>query len=251
VPGLLVSGLFATAIPGRAKVARTASMFRAPGTVLRHRPILLFLIGYLICFAALFSQASYLGPYMHSLGATNEAIGWAASIGAMFEVPVMFFFPRIAARFPLDRLIILGAIVLLIRYAVNAISTDPAILIAFAALQGLGFALLVVGGVAFVSREAPRGTAATAQGLLNGTAFSLAGILGMGIGGQIAALLTIRGLYVVSIGVGVVGLVAVASAVLRVPTPEDAPQLDDGQDRSGPDQASVAAESMLDAEATP
>lgn len=69
-------------------------------------------------------------------------------------------------------------------------------------------------GVTFVSRHAPKGSAATAQGLLSGAAFSLASIIGAGAGGQLAALLTIRGLYGVSVVVGFVGVAVIAWAVL-------------------------------------
>ena len=214
IPAILVGGLAATLIPGRTNVFRAPSMFHAPGRVLRHRPIAVFLLGYLICFAAISAQATYLGPYLHSLGASNELVGWAASIGAVLEVPVMFFFPRLARRFGVERLILLGAVIVAFRQIANAAFTDPNVLIACAILQGAGYALLVVGGVTFVSRRAPKGTAATAQGLLSGAAFSLASIIGSGAGGQVAALLTIRGLYVVSVFVGFVGVVVIAWAVL-------------------------------------
>jgi MFS transporter, PPP family, 3-phenylpropionic acid transporter len=242
---LIIGGFAGTTIPGRTKAIKTVSMFHAPGAVLRHRPILIFLLGYLICFASLSAQATYLGPYMRTLGASNEAVGWAASIGALLEVPVMFFFPRIAARIPIERLIVLGATVMVVRYTANAVFTDPTVIIGCAVLQGFGYALLVVGGVAFVSREAPKGTAATAQGLLNGTAFSLAGILGMGVGGQIAALLSIRGLYFVSVLVGAIGLVVISGAV-RGRSPDEAPQ-----SRADVESAVVTAESAMDAEAVP
>lgn len=214
VPAMLIGGLVATRIPGRTRVVSAASMFHAPGRVLGHRPIAVFLVGYLTCFAAISAQAVYLGPYLHSLGASNELVGWAASIGAILEIPVMFFFPRLAARFGVERLILLGALIVAVRQIANATFTDPHVLIACAILQGAGYALLVVGGVTFVSRQAPKGTAATAQGLLSGAAFSLASIIGAGVGGQLASLLGIRGLYAVSVVVGFVGVVAIAVAVM-------------------------------------
>jgi PPP family 3-phenylpropionic acid transporter len=214
IPALVVGGLIATTVPGRTKVVRTGSMMRAPGRVLKHRPIALFLLGYLTCFAAISSQASYMGPYLQSLGASNELVGLAASIGAVLEIPIMFFFPRLAARFGVERLIMLGALVVAVRQIANVVFTDPNVLVGCAILQGFGYALLVVGGVTFVSRQAPKGTAATAQGLLSGAAFSLSSIIGSGGGGQLASLLTIRGMYVVSVMVGFIGVAAIAFAVL-------------------------------------
>jgi PPP family 3-phenylpropionic acid transporter len=214
IPAILIGSLLATTIPGRTRVIRAGSMFRAPGQVLRHRPVAVFLIGYLICFAAISAQGSYLGPYLHSLGASNELVGWAAAIGAALEIPVMVFFPRLARRFGVERLILLGALIVAVRQIANVTFVDPTVLVGCAIFQGAGYALLIVGGVTFVSRQAPKGTAATAQGLLSGAALSLSSIIGSGGGGQLASMLTIRGMYSVSVVVGFVGVAAIAVAVL-------------------------------------
>lgn len=214
IPAIAIGGLLAATIPGRTRVVPAGSMFRAPGRVLRHGPIAVLLVGYLICFAAISAQSVFFGPYLRSLGASNELVGWAASINALLEVPIMFFFPRLARRVGVERLILLGALIVAVRQIANVTFTDPDILIGCAILQGAGYALLVVGGVTFVSRHAPKGAAATAQGLLNGVAFSLAAIVGAGAGGQLASLLAIRGMYAVSVAVGFVGVAAIAVAVL-------------------------------------
>ena len=75
---------------------------------------------------------------------------------------------------------------------------------------------MLVGGITFVSRQAPRGTAATAQGIFTGVASSLSSILGSGLGGQVAGVLGIRGLFAVSAGIGLVAVVLIALAVLPV-----------------------------------
>jgi PPP family 3-phenylpropionic acid transporter len=214
IPAGLAGAFLATLIPGRVHVGRMPSIWRAPGTVLRHRPIAFYLLGSFICLAAVSAQSVYLGPYLRSLGASNQMIGWAASLGAAVEVPMMVFFPRLARRFGVERLILLGAVIIALRQIANAAFTDPSILVACTAFQGAGWGLLVVGGVTFVSKQAPRGTAATAQGLLSGAAFSLASIAGVGIGGQLAALLTIRGMYAVTVVVGFAAVLVIAAAVL-------------------------------------
>ena len=66
----------------------------------------------------------------------------------------------------------------------------------------------------FVSREAPKGTAATAQGILNGVTLSLSVIIGSGLGGPLAGWLTIRGLFAISACLGVAAILLIALAVL-------------------------------------
>jgi MFS family permease len=52
IPALLGTGLAASTLPGRKVTVRAPSMTRAVGTVLRHRPIALFLIGATVAWTA-------------------------------------------------------------------------------------------------------------------------------------------------------------------------------------------------------
>jgi PPP family 3-phenylpropionic acid transporter len=214
VPMVLLGGLASTLLPGRSMGVRGASLRRAPGRVLSHRPIALFLIGALAGWTAVFSQGAFFSIYLSQLGASGDQVGWAWSFGAALEIPSMLFFPQLARRFGTERLIVLGMAILVARQVANVIFTDPSLLIGFSLVQGAGYGLLLIGGIAFVSREAPRGTAATAQGILNGVTFSMSSIIGSGLGGVLASWLTIRGLYVVSACLGAIAIVLIALAVL-------------------------------------
>ena len=216
VPCLLAGGLAATLLPGRTNAIRATSLRRAPATVLRHRPIALFLLGGFFGWAAISSQNSFFTIYLIQLGAPTDLAGSAWSIAALLEVPTMFLFPVLARRFGLERLIVLGALIVVAREVANALFLDPAILIAVSLTQGLGYSLLLIGSVTFISHQAPRGTAATAQGLFNAVAGSLASIVGSGVGGQLAGLLSIRGLYAVSACLGLLSAALIAAAVLPV-----------------------------------
>ncbi len=213
IPAMLVGSLIANSVPGRSNVLRAPSMLRAPGRVLSHRPIAIFMLGSLVCWTAIYSQTGFFSIYLKSLGAPAEQVGWAWSIAALLEVPVMVAYPILARRVGVERLILLGVGIAVARQIANVVFTEPSILLACSILQGAGFALLLVGGVTFVSRQAPRGTAATAQGLLSAVTV-LASIIGSGVGGQVAGIITIRGLYAVSVGLGLLGIVMISAAVL-------------------------------------
>jgi PPP family 3-phenylpropionic acid transporter len=221
IPALVAAGVAAVALPPRRDSIRPPSQRRAPGTVLRHRPIALFLIGSLVAWTATSSQNSFFSIYLEQLGAPGSVIGWTWAIAAALEIPVMFLFPWLARRFGVEKLILAGAIIMLSRQIANVAFTTPGPLLVCSLVQGAGYALLLIGGVTFVSRQAPRGTAATAQGILSGVTVSLAAILGSGLGGQLAGLLTIRGLYAVSVCLGAVAVVLIAVAVLPVATGGD------------------------------
>ena len=216
IPALVIGGLAATTLPGRSISVKAPSLRHAPGTVLRHRPIALFLIGALVGWTAVSAQSSFFTIYLRSLGAPNDLVGWAWSVGAVGEVPAMFFFPFLARRFGVERLIVAGALVLVVRQVANVTFTDPSLLIVFSLFQGLGYSLMLVGGITFVSRHAPEGTAGTAQGIFTGVALSLSTVLGSGLGGQLAGLLTIRGLFALSACMSAAAVVLIALAVLPV-----------------------------------
>jgi PPP family 3-phenylpropionic acid transporter len=193
---------------------RVGGLRKAPGRVLGHRPIALFLIGALVGWTAVYAQISFFSIYVQQLGGSSEAVGWAWSFAAALEIPSMLFFPQLARRFGTERLIVLGMAILVARQIANVVFTDPSVLIALSLVQGAGYGLLLIGGIAFVSRQAPKGTAATAQGILNGVTFSMSSIIGSGLGGVLAGWITIRGLYVISACLGITAIVLIAMAVL-------------------------------------
>ncbi len=223
VPSLIVAGFVAATVPGRSNVARAPSMLRAPGRVIAHRTTLLFLAGSLICWTAINAQGGFFSIYLRSLGAPADQVGWAWALQALLEVPTMLLFPVLVRRFGLSRLIVVGAVIAVVREVANATFTVPAILLACSVVQGAAYALLLVGGITFVSIHGPRDAAATAQGLFSAAAVSLSAILGVGLGGVLAEQIGTRGLYWVTVVLGVVGLVAIAASVLpaRGPGPSE------------------------------
>jgi PPP family 3-phenylpropionic acid transporter len=174
---------------------------------------------------AVYSQYAFFSIYLRQIGASTDQIGLAWSIQASLEIPSMMFFPQLSRRFGTERLIVAGMAIMTARLIINALFVSPTVLIACSVLQGAGYGLVLIGGIAFVSHQAPKGTAATAQGILNGVSFSLSSIVGSGVGGQIAGILTIRGLYAISAGLGALAIVLFALAVLPATRREGAAAL--------------------------
>jgi MFS transporter, PPP family, 3-phenylpropionic acid transporter len=212
-PAMVMAAVASTTVPGRPDSVRAASMRKAPGVVLRHRPIVLYLVGTLAAWIALQAQVVFISVYFEELGAPSSVVGWAWTVAAAMEVPIMFAFPWLARRFGLERLILVGATILVVRQLANVVFTSPLILLACSVLQGAGFALTLIGGIMFVSLQAPKGTAATAQGILNSIG-SLATIIAGGLGGQLAGLVGLRGLFAAASAMGALAVVLYAIAVI-------------------------------------
>ena len=126
----------------------------------------------------------------------------------------MLGYPRLGGRFGVERLLLVGAAFFLVRAIAVLVLRDP-LLVTAMALHGIGFALVLVGGVVYVSRHAPTGTAATAQGVLGAVVFGVAAIVGPGVGGLLAGWLGLQGMFTVAtIGCGL-AVLALAWALRR------------------------------------
>jgi len=174
------------------------------GAVLRNGPIARFLPAILLVWSASMAINWYFSIHLLTLGAPGELVGSAWAIGALVEIPIMSAYPWLAARFGGGRLLVLGAATLALRVIVLAVATHPVAAAATMALHGVAFALVLVGGVTYVSRHAPEATAATAQGVLTATVVSLAMIIGPGVGSWVANSFGIPTLF----AVGIAGSVA-------------------------------------------
>jgi MFS family permease len=107
---------------------------------------------------------------------------------------------------------------MVVRAIALSVLTDPGLMASTMLLHGAGVALLTVGGVSYVSRHAPAGTAATAQGVLTATVFGLAMIVGPAISGLLAGAFPLPEVFgIASVGsISAVGALTLAlSASLR------------------------------------
>ena len=194
------------------------------GVVLRHPPLARFLLAALLVWAASMGINWYFSIHLLGLGAPGELVGAAWAIGALVEVPIMWAYPWLSARIGAERLLIFGALTFALRALALALVNDPLLATLTMVLHGIGFALVLVGGVTYVARHAPAAAAATAQGILSAIVFSLALIIGPTVGSFIAAAWGPTAMFIVSC---VAGLAAVPLLWLAIaqesPAPAGAP----------------------------
>jgi MFS transporter, PPP family, 3-phenylpropionic acid transporter len=218
VGALLVTVAVSALLPVRAHIRpqRRLSGLRA---VLRNSNVVTFVAAALVAWSASTMVNGFLSIYLTSLQAPAALVGSAWALGAVVEVPTMIAFPALAARFGLERLIVLGAGLLLLRVVVLVLTAEPLVVILSMALHGGGYALLLVGGVTYVARHAPAGSGATAQGVLSGVVFGLAQAIGPGVAGLIAGATSIQTMFWFAMGASAVGVVVVYAALARAHNP--------------------------------
>ena len=211
VPALVATGLVALSVPRRGGGGRRPGILRGGGAFLRAPGVGVFLFAALLTWMLLNATNGFYSIQVVALGGSAGMAGLTWVIGAIFEIPVMWSYRRLAARFGAGRLLVLGAALFAARAALAASATDAGVLVAISPLEGLGFGLFFVGGVGFVSSRAPAGLAATAQGVFSAI-LGLGSILGAGLGGLVAGSTSIAVLFALSAAGGVVAAVVVAIA---------------------------------------
>ncbi len=211
VPCLALTALIALSVP-RQPVSRHASLRVGVSQLLRQPRMARFLVGALIVWAALAAVNGFYSIQIVALGGGDSLVGMAWVVGALFEIPIMWSFPRLAARFGAGRLLVVGGLLFATRDALAALAPTGLALVAIAPLEGAAFGLFFVGGVGFVAARAPVGLAGTAQGVFSATT-GLATILGTAAAGVVATAQTIPGMFAVAAAVGLVAALVVADAV--------------------------------------
>ncbi len=220
VPCLALTALIALGVPRRA-TRRHASLRVGTFQLVRQPRMGRFLVGALLVWAALAAVNGFYSIQIVALGGAASLVGLAWVVGALVEIPIMWSFPRLAARFGAGRLLVAGGVLFAARNVLAALAPNGEMLVAVAPLEGAGFGLFFVGGVGFVAARAPAGLAGTAQGIFSATT-GLATILGTGAAGLIATALTIPGLFAVAGVVGLVAAIVVADAVRGATLPSGA-----------------------------
>jgi len=211
VPCLALTALIALSVP-RGPAKRRAGLRLGTLQLVRQPRMGRFLVGSLMVWAALSAVNGFYSIQVVALGGGTSLVGLTWVVGALVEIPIMWTFPRLSARFGAERLLVTGGGLFAVRNILAALAPSGVALVAIAPLEGAAFGLFFVGGVGFVAARAPAGLAGTAQGIFSATT-GLATILGTGAAGLIASALTIPGLFAVAGAVSVVAAIVVANAV--------------------------------------
>ncbi|HET7026595.1 MAG TPA: MFS transporter [Candidatus Limnocylindrales bacterium] len=219
LPAVVITAVITFGIPQAATDEHAPPPVRASplgpglGDLLRIPELRAYLLAAFAGWAALNATNAFLSVDLVALGASPNVVGIAWAVGAGLEVPVMWAFPRLARRFGMERLLVVGPLVLAVRALGCALAPSPEVLVAVTALQGIGFALSFVGGVAHVARLSPRRLGATAQGVFAGATVGLGAIVGSGMGGLIVGFVTLPGVFALSAAGSVVSAALVARSL--------------------------------------
>ncbi len=204
--GLLVAGVLAIGLPARRQVWQAASFGSSVGKLLRQRPLVLFLIGSFLVAVALQASFSFYPLRLVALGGDPVWVGLSGVIGAVCEMPVLFYSGAIFRRWGVRPVVAASYVLFAVRWTILALAVSPVVVLATAAFNGVTFTPYMAGGILYVEQHTPPGLHATAQGLLAAVTFGLGSAVGALGGGVLFDAIGAQGLFGVGAAVTVVAV---------------------------------------------
>ncbi|MCW5875616.1 MAG: MFS transporter [Anaerolineales bacterium] len=202
------------------QVTQRESFFTNLRELTNRTPLRLFLLATMLAAIGLSTHNHYLSLLLNELSQANATVfGWAASaaslmgvvvvIGVLSELPVMRFSEGLLNRLGTRGLLLVSLLVISSRNLLYAVNNEIWVILLLQALHGLTFALLWVGGVSFMARNAPKGLSATAQGLFTAAQVGVGYAIGNLVGGLLIDVAGVRGMFAATGSVVLAGIVLV------------------------------------------
>jgi len=163
--------------------------------LLTNRRIIVFLLLTALLSSSNRANDSFMGIFIRQMGGGSEIVGYAWTVAALSEVPVMIICGSLFARFSELRLLSAAALVFFIRWALFFTVTDPRLVVPIQLVHGVSFGLLFLCSVSYITRMVPDRLRSSGQGLLSAFIGGIAGIVGSTLGGVIMSSLGPRYLY--------------------------------------------------------
>jgi MFS transporter, PPP family, 3-phenylpropionic acid transporter len=128
---------------------------------------------------------NYFGIYMASLGGGARLVGTATALGAISELPVLFFGALLLKRYGSLRMLIFAMSLYCVRFGLNLLVPSAAWILPIQLLHGPTFAMHLMASVTLAYQLAGPERAATAQGLISSVSYGFGAIVGALIGGAL------------------------------------------------------------------
>lgn len=151
----------------------------------RHYGLMLLLVA--TFFAGISNSLTMIfnGIFAHSLGGGNLLIGMMAGLGALGELPMMYYSDRIGSRLRVINTIMLSCVIMAAGFLGFGLSTSPGLLPAFNFVKCIGYGLWFPLTIRLFTENTPPEWSASAQSLLAISMFGVSQLAAGPIGGAI------------------------------------------------------------------
>lgn len=127
------------------------------------------------------------------LGIVAVTVYWA--IGAISEIPIVFFSGRIIRRYGIGPLLLTAGVVMMLRMLLYATRPTASVVVLIQLFHAISFGLMLSGGIAYVNRAIPIGRRGVATTAFNSIGIGLPVFVGAALGGQLVEVFGYTGMY--------------------------------------------------------
>jgi PPP family 3-phenylpropionic acid transporter len=165
----------------------------------------IFLLGSIFIGGTINVVLNYQTLFLQSLGAPSWMVGGIIALQAIIEVPIMIAVPYLMRRFPMRRLILIGAVLLPIRWLIYIFIQAPAWVFPTQILHSVAVVSFMVIGVSFIDKHLDPKWRATGQGLYNAATSGIGAAIGAALAGAIFEWYGIRSIWLLNLILGLIG----------------------------------------------
>lgn len=168
--------------------------------------LVIFLIGSIFIGATLGIYNNYQTLFLNFLGAQEWLVGMTVSLQAIVEVPFMILVPISVKRFGAQAVILAGAVLLPLRWALYYFIQRPEWVAPSQLIHGVAMVSFFVVGVAYIDQLISPRWRATGQALYGSALFGVGSAMGNYLTGIALEWFDLRSVWVLSFILGLIGL---------------------------------------------
>ncbi len=183
--------------------------------LLHNKRFLLVLLATTLVTTSQSINGNFFAIYYHDLGHPMNLLGGIYSLGALCELPFMFFVGRLLNRFGPGRVFLIGATVFALRWVTLSLSPPTYILLLAQLTHGISFGFTFPAGVAIAAGVSEEVTRATAQAIYSAFNTGISFIIGSIFGGIALTSFGPLALYREATGLALIGILAMVFMLRR------------------------------------
>ena len=179
--------------------------------------LVLYLVASVFIGATLGIYNNYFTLFMHALSAQDWLVGLTVSLQAFIEVPLMLLVPFVLQHRSQRWIILTGAALMPMRWAVYYFIQDPGWVVPFQVIHGVGIVSFFVVGVTYIDQLISPRWRATGQALYGTALYGVGTAMGVYLAGFVLEWFDIRSVWGLSFILGLIGLGLLLFAFYRKP----------------------------------
>lgn len=164
-----------------------------------NKGLLLLLLATIFASTANSLTMTFNGMYVNYLGGGSLLIGLMTGLGAIGEIPMMFWSDRIGKRLKKTNAILLAYGIMALAFLGFSLTSNPALLPAFNVVKCIGYGLWMPLTIRLFTENTPPEWAAAAQSLLTISMFGISQLIAGPVGGVIYDKISPHAVYVFGI----------------------------------------------------